>query len=189
MQPTSPTPGRLFPDNPQPQNGPRFASNVQQPLQPYEPQPRMQQTGSIPVIPVSPYTTGSLRPLHGGQPVSSMPPMATMPTAQAYQQATQPTVQEAPVVGTPLMVHTIQGTPVLVTREEMERTLGESAGKKKRARHKKAEEKGAGKSRKKVSLFWFVFGVIGILFLLYHLLESVGIPLLVFLHDVTGGAL
>lgn len=195
MQQMTPPQGHLFPDNqPQQPAAPRFASNAvpaAQNAQPYEPQVRMQQTGSIPVMPK--YGTGSLQTLHGTQPVNAMPPMATMPTAQAYQaqQEQQAARQQSAVDGTPLMVHTVQGTPVVVTLEEMERAIGEmeqKSGKKQKKKLKGAQQQ-SGRFVMKFSVLWCVFGVIGVISTGLALWEWAIIPLLVWLHQVTGGAL
>lgn len=77
-----PPKGRLFPDRPVEQtNAPRFSNNN---TQGYEAQPRMQQTGSYGMSQSSRYGTGSFQAVRDSQPVNTMPPMAAMPTAQAY---------------------------------------------------------------------------------------------------------
>lgn len=193
VQQMTPPQGHLFPDKPQQQPAaPRFASNAApaaQPAQSYEPQARMQQTGSIPVMPK--YGTGSLQTLHGTQPVTSMPPMATMPTAQAYQAQQAAQQQSAVTDGTPLMVHTVQGAPVVVTLEEMERAIGEMEQKsgKKQKKQLRGAQKQSGRFVMKFSVLWCVFGVIGVIATALTLWEWAIIPLLVWLHQVTGGAL
>jgi len=228
MQHMTPPQGRLFPDPPQePQQTPRFQSTLQQA---YEPQQRMQQTGSFPTYHSARYTTSSMQPLHSTQPVTTMPPMATMPTAQAYQQQLQqpvvpqplsePAPQSAPSRDdSPVIVNTLQGAPVLVTLEQLEEALcqlkarngltdlntdlrGEihaepakkRKGKKTKALHKAAhtENKAARKARPlkiTFSVTWFIFGVIGLVSTIIFLLEYFGIPLLVYLEELTGGKL
>lgn len=205
MQQTPPRSGNLFPDNPQPQSGPRFASNVPQlPPQPYEPQSRMHQTGAVPVLQQT-FGTGQLTPLHNTTPVTQLPPMSTMPVAQprqaqqpaprprkpAHPDAAEPAVSVAALQGTPLMVHTVQGIPVAVTAEEMQRALEEMSAKKgKKSRPPKAqpdEQKKKGRRRGKFSIVWNVFAFIGVVSVLLLLLEWIGMPLLVLLNDVTAG--
>lgn len=166
MQQQTPPQGRLFPDPPQEQRpaAPRFAPSA---TQPYEPQPRMQQTGSFPVYSSARYTTGSLQTLHT-QPVQTMPPMATMPTAQNYQ-ASMHQEQPQPVSqGTPMIVQTVQGTPVLVTLEQLQAALKaqnepekeeKATGKRSKARKEKKREKKPFSF--KLSVTWFIFGLIG----------------------------
>lgn len=184
MQQQTPPQGRLFPDPPQEQQqtAPRFASTG---TQPYEPQLRMQQTtGAYPTYNSARYTTGSLQTLHG-QPVQTLPPMATMPTAQAYQQAM---LQNQPVQqGSPMIVQTVQGTPVLVTLEQLQAALeqqkeklgekdaekdsekdGKKSRKKKTARESRKEKDTDSRKEKKqksvsvkFSVMWFIFGLIG----------------------------
>lgn len=186
MQQQTPPQGRLFPDPPQEQQtAPRFSSNTG--TQPYEPQLRMQQTGAYPMYNSARYSTGSLQTLHG-QPVQTLPPMATMPTAQAYQaamQQSQPAVQAQQ--GNPMIVQTVQGTPVLVTLEQLQAALeqqkekltraeaeqtADQDGKKarkprkeKRVRKEKAKDAEGKKEKKSVtfkfSILWILFGVIG----------------------------
>lgn len=205
MQPMTPPQGHLFPENQQQQQpaAPRFASNaipMAQPTQSYEPQVRMQQTGSFaPVsqqtgsLPVMPrYGTGSLQTLHGTQPVSTMPPMATMPTAQDYQaQQLAQQNQQSPKDGTPVMVRTVQGVPVVVSVEEMERaieSLEQKSGKKQKKKLQGAQKQ-QGRFAMKFSIVWCVFGIIGVIATALTLYERVIVPLLVWLHQVTGGAL
>ena len=125
MQQMTPPQGRLFPDTPKQQSAPRFASNAPQGAQAYEPQLRMQQTGSVPVMTMPRYATGQLQALHGAQPVTQMPPMSSLPTVSVYQamQAQPVNIPQTALEGTPIMVHTVQGAPVVVTKEEMERAL------------------------------------------------------------------
>lgn len=227
MQQMNPQQGHLFPDKPQAPAAPRFASNMPQTTQAYEPQQRMQQTGAIPVIPqqtgsfpvltqqtgsmpvlqMPQYPTGQLRTLHTGTPVTQLPPMSTMPTAQAYQtQQAQQAAQQAAgtIAGTPLVVHTVQGIAVAVTAEEMQRALDELAAKsgkqkqadqaqegkqaKKQKQKVKGKQKREGKFVMKFSVAWCAFGLIGIFSALCWLLEWVIIPVLVYLTNLTGGA-
>ena len=179
MQQQTPPQGRLFPDKPQQQTAHRFAGTT---AQGYEPQPRMQQTGPVPVYHSARYSTGSLQTLHGSQPVQNMPPIATMPTAQAYQAAQQ---------GNPILVQTVQGTPVIVSEEQLRQALeafdkqqaaGKKPGKKKSARKTKAEKAGEKEKKPfvlKLSVFWLIFGLIGIATVLVQLARYVVIPLLV----------
>lgn len=206
MQQMPPPSGGLFPDAPQQQSAPRFASNAPQSApQAYEPQGRM--PSAAPVMPQVSYATGQLRTLHGTQPVTQAPPMAAMPTAQAYQaqQAARPQPQQqtaAPqaqqtqaIQGTPLMVHTIHGIPVAVSAEEMERALEEHAsksgqkqtGKKKQKKEIRGKQKQSGSFVIKFSVVWFIFGAIGVITVVLLLLEWVGMPLLVMLNDLTTG--
>lgn len=202
MQQIPPPSGGLFPDTPQQPSTPLFASNMQQ-----TPQPGMQQTGSVPVLQVPRYATGQLRALHGTQPVQQMPPMSAMPVAPVY--AAQQTVppqphrqQPAPgqealpisaLEGTPLMVRTVQGTPVAVTAEEMERALEEHAGKsrqKQKGRQKKEsreKQKQSGRFSLKFSVAWCIFGVIGIISVVLLFLEWVAMPVLVLLQELLAG--
>jgi len=158
MQQQTPPQGRLFPDPPQEQQkpaAPRFASTA---TQPYEPQPRMQHTGAYPTYSSARYTTNSLQTLHT-QPVQTMPPMAAMPTAQAYQAAMQQKQQH--VEGNPVIVQTVQGTPVLVTVEQLQSALkGHEAPVDEKKQRKSRKEKKERKPRR-FSLVWFVFGLIG----------------------------
>lgn len=190
MQQPNPPQGRLFPDSPQPQSAPRFASNAPHSAQPYEPQQRMQQTGAVPTMTVPRYATGQLQALHGSTPASQMPPMASMPTAQAYQaqqgQTPAPSAESAQTA-TPLMVHTLQGVPVVVSAEEMRRALEDLDRKNGRKTAKDSGKKK--KKRGRFSIVWFVFGLIGVGATLLLLLEHVVIPLLVALNGLTGGAL
>lgn len=221
MQHMPPPQGRLFPDPPQEQQQttPRFQTT---PQQSYEPQLRMQQTGSFPTYHSARYTTSSMQPLHSTQPVTSMPPMATMPTAQAYQQQLQQTPEHQSAASrdeSPVIVNTLQGAPVLVTLEQLEEALrqlkarngltdlntdlrGEMQAepqqtrkaKKSKALRKaaKSENKAERKARPlkiTFSVTWFVFGVIGLVSTVIFLLEYFGIPLLVYLEELTGGRL
>lgn len=170
MQQMMPPQGPLFPENRQEQPKPRFPSNAQaSAAQNYEPQRRMQQTGSLPIYQSARYTTGSLQPVRASQPVSTMQPMATMPTVQQYQaqMASQP-AQE-----TPVMVHTVQGQPVVVSAEELRQALASLGAKsepqeqKKKLRQSKKQKSQQQKEQKqsrfamKMSVTWFVFGLIG----------------------------
>lgn len=179
MQQTPPT-GKLFPDHPQQPSGPRFASNApHQAPQTYEPQQRMQQTGSYQPIHPS-YGTGHLTPLHEAprqQPGVQNPPQQTAPAA---------------VEGTPLMVHTVQGVPVAVTAEEMERALAEMQERpgrrnKRLDRYEDAREQNRRKRSRRFSLVWNVFAFVGIISVILLILEWVGIPLLVLLNDLKAG--
>ena len=202
MQQMTPPSGHLFPDHPQQQSSPRFASNAPKAAQAYEPQVRMQQTGSVPVMTVPRYATGQLQALHGSIPATQMPPLATLPTAQVYQQqlvsqqvlpAQAAQVPESAITGTPLMVPTVQGAPVVVNYEEMMRAIEEMeqkpAMKKKRARKEKQEEKQK-RSHKIVlsfSLLWIVFGVIGMISTALWLWEWI-VYGLVWVQALIGGA-
>lgn len=199
MQQQNPPQGRLFPDPPQdqPTAAPRFSSTG---TQPYEPQLRMQQTGAYSLYHSARYTTGSLQALHG-QPVQTLPPMSTMPTAQAYQAAMQQaqTQPQASPQGTPLMVQTVQGTPVIVTLEALQAALAQQSGKapqsdrdeeaetperdrKRPARKQRRKERTLEKSEKerkakprriKLSVLWFVFGIIGMGTTAFYILRLV----------------
>ncbi len=196
MQQMTPPQGRLFPDNPSQQSAPRFASNAPQGAQAYEPQLRMQQTGSVPVMTMPRYATGQLQALHGSQPVTQMPPMSSLPTVSVYQamQAQPVNIPQTALEGTPIMVHTVQGAPVVVTKEEMERALASleeatDGRKKSRRRKKDANHEGAKtvKVVSKFSVFWMIFGVIGIVSSAIWVWEWIQY-LLVWLGQVTGGA-
>ena len=197
MQQMTPPQGRLFPDTPKQQSAPRFASNAPQGAQAYEPQLRMQQTGSVPVMTMPRYATGQLQALHGAQPVTQMPPMSSLPTVSVYQamQAQPVNIPQTALEGTPIMVHTVQGAPVVVTKEEMERALAyleEATDGRKKSRRRKKDAKHEGAKTVKVvskfSVFWMIFGVIGIVASAYYVWNWGVIPLLVWLHKVTGGA-
>lgn len=197
MQQMTPPQGRLFPDTPKQQSAPRFASNAPQGAQAYEPQLRMQQTGSVPVMTMPRYATGQLQALHGAQPVTQMPPMSSLPTVSVYQamQAQPVNIPQTALEGTPIMVHTVQGAPVVVTKEEMERALAsleEATDGRKKSRRRKKDAKHEGAKTVKVvskfSVFWMIFGVIGIAASAYYVWNWGVIPLLVWLHKVTGGA-
>lgn len=213
MQQQTPPQGRLFPDPPQEQqSAPRFQNTLSQA---YEPQQRMQQTGSFPTYHSARYTTSSMQPLHSTQPVTSMPPMATMPTAQVYQQ--QQAMQQPQANAA--VVHTVQGTPVLVTLEQLEESIRELkarsglnelpevqkiepiTGKKlRKAKNAKAKadmkteikteiraEKKARPIRITFSVAWCFFGVVGVISTVIFLLEYFGIPFLVYLEEIIGG--
>lgn len=203
--------GRAFPDTPQQPKAPLFASNA---TPGYEPQPRMQHTGSVPVIQAPKYATGQLRALHSTLPVQQMPPHSAYPAnplqaVQSYQarhaapeQTQEP--QQTAISGTPLMVRTVQGVAVAVTAEEMEKALAEHArkagkykGQKKHSepaqtgkqkKEKKQKQEKTGKFAMKFSVTWCAFGVIGIVSAALWLIEWVIIPLLVYLNSLTGGA-
>ena len=225
-----PPKGRLFPDRPVEQtNAPRFSNNN---TQGYEAQPRMQQTGSYGMSQSARYGTGSFQAVRDSQPVNTMPPMAAMPTAQAYtaQQAlsnsqrfstgnfqpvrdSQPVNTMPPVTtvaspmqpivqqGAPVMMQTVQGTPVLISPEQLQAAVAqltaqgllkpaeEEAAKAKADR--KAEKKACKEKKMKVvarpSLFWMIFGIIGIATVLYLLYGQVIVPLRVILYDLTNG--
>lgn len=196
MQQMTPPQGRLFPDTPKQQSAPRFASNAPQGAQAYEPQLRMQQTGSVPVMTMPRYATGQLQALHGAQPVTQMPPMSSLPTVSVYQamQAQPVNIPQTALEGTPIMVHTVQGAPVVVTKEEMERALASleeaTDGRKKSHRRKKDAKHEGAKTVKVVSrfsVFWMIFGVIGIVSSAIWAWEWIQY-LLVWLGQVTGGA-
>lgn len=177
-----PPAGKLFPDHPQQQSTPRFASNApQQTAQGYEPQLRMQQTGAYqPVHPA--FGTGQLTPLHS----ASSQPHPGRPG--------KPVPQSAPsaLPDTAVMVHTVQGTPVAVHAGELERALAEleqRAGKRK-ARKDKADDSREQKRRKRkrrFSMVWNVFAFVGIISVILLILEWVGIPLLVLLNNLRAG--
>ena len=196
MQQMTPPQGRLFPDTPKQQSAPRFASNAPQGAQAYEPQLRMQQTGSVPVMTMPRYATGQLQALHGSQPVTQMPPMSSLPTVSVYQamQAQPVNIPQTALEGTPIMVHTVQGAPVVVTKEEMERALAsleEATDGRKKSRRRKKDAKHEGAKTVKVvskfSVFWMIFGVIGIVSSAIWAWEWIQY-LLVWLGQVTGGA-
>ena len=196
MQQMTPPQGRLFPDTPKQQSAPRFASNAPQGAQAYEPQLRMQQTGSVPVMTMPRYATGQLQALHGAQPVTQMPPMSSLPTVSVYQamQAQPVNIPQTALEGTPIMVHTVQGAPVVVTKEEMERALAsleEATDGRKKSRRRKKDAKHEGAKTVKVvskfSVFWMIFGVIGIFSSAIWAWEWIQY-LLVWLGQVTGGA-
>lgn len=196
MQQMTPPQGRLFPDTPKQQSAPRFASNAPQGAQAYEPQLRMQQTGSVPVMTMPRYATGQLQALHGAQPVTQMPPMSSLPTVSVYQamQAQPVNIPQTALEGTPIMVHTVQGAPVVVTKEEMERALAsleEATDGRKKSRRRKKDAKHEGAKTVKVvskfSVFWMIFGVIGIVSSAIWAWEWIQY-LLVWLGQVTGGA-
>lgn len=223
--------GRLFPDRPVEQtNAPRFSSNN---AQGYEAQTRMQQTGSYGMSQSARYGTGSFQAVRDSQPVNTLPPMASMPTASNYAAAQQTlsnsqrfstgsfqpvrdsqpvntmppvtTVASAqqPVVqqGAPVMMQTVQGTPVLISQEQLQavaaqlaaqgliKPAGEESAKSKA--DKKAEKKARKEKKMKViarpSLFWMIFGIIGIATVLYLLYGQVVVPLRVILYDLTNG--
>lgn len=202
MQMMDPHQGHRFPDNPQPPQERRFASNMppqaQAQAQGYEQQGRM--PGTAPVMPPLTYPTGQLQALHGTQPVSTMPPMTT---------ARQGEISATAVQGTPLIVYTMQGVAVAVTDAEMQRVLDAQAAKSAQEQQgdqkQKGRQRGKQKSRQKkeirgkkeqkgsfaikFSVVWFVFGVIGVVSTALAAYEWVVIPFLVWLHQVTGGAL
>lgn len=222
-----PPKGRLFPDRPVEQtSAPRFSSNT---AQGYEAQARMQQTGSYGMSQSSRYGTGSFQAVRDSQPVNTMPPMASMPTAQSYAAAQQTlsssqrfstgsfqpvrdsqpvntmppvtTVAAAqPVVqqGAPVMMQTVQGTPVLISQEQLQAAAAQLAaqGLIKPAEEKdsakvKAGKKGRREKKQKViarpSLFWIIFGLIGVATVLYLLYGQVVVPLRVILYDLANG--
>lgn len=196
MQQMTPPQGRLFPDTPKQQSARRFASNAPQGAQAYEPQLRMQQTGSVPVMTMPRYATGQLQALHGAQPVTQMPPMSSLPTVSVYQamQAQPVNIPQTALEGSPIMVHTVQGAPVVVTKEEMERALAsleEATDGRKKSRRRKKDAKHEGAKTVKVvskfSVFWMIFGVIGIVSSAIWAWEWIQY-LLVWLGQVTGGA-
>ena len=190
MQHTTPPTGPYFDSNrPQEDKTYRFTSNDPLGARPYEPQPRMQQTGSVPVIQMPRYATGQLQALHNAPPVSQMPPMAQMPTASAWE--AQQAAAQKPVQGKPVIVRTTQGTPVLITREELERALQElQEAEKPRTRKGRKSEKTAKKEqvRPRRSLLFTVFSMIGVISVVLLLIEWVAIPLLVILQELIGGA-
>ena len=218
MQQMPPPQGRAFPDTPQQPKAPLFASNASNASNAapgYEPQPRMQHTGSVPVIQAPRYSTGQLRTLHSTLPVQQMPPMSSYPAnplqpgqaVQTYQarhampEQTQEPLSAAAINGTPLMVRTVQGVAVAVTAEEMEKALEEHARKsgkhrgkkksgepKKEKKEKKQKQEKSGKFALKFSVTWCAFGVIGIISAALWLFEWVIMPLLVYLNTLTGGA-
>jgi len=223
-----PPKGRLFPDRPVEQtNAPRFSTNN---TQGYEAQPRMQQTGSYGLSQSARYGTGSFQAVRDSQPVNTMPPMAAMPTAQAYtaQQAlsnsqrfstgsfqpvrdsqpvnTMPPVTTVaspmqPVVqqGAPVMMQTVQGTPVLISPEQLQAAVAQLTAQgllkpdeKKDESSKTKTDKNARKEKKmkvvaRPSLFWIIFGLIGIAAVLYLLYGQVVVPLRVILYDLANG--
>lgn len=208
MQQQTPPRGRLFPDPPQAQTqAPRFSSTG---AQPYEPQPRMQQTGAYPTYHSARYSTNSLQTLHV-QPVQTLPPMSTMPTAQTYQtalaqsQLSQQMKQNPSLQQTnPLIVQTVQGTPVVVSMEQLEEALrqqkekqgdsekAESTGKDRKERKAEKKQKKEKKEKATVvktrpSLFWIFFGLIGIATVLYLLYGQVIVPLRYYLYSLTSG--
>lgn len=173
MQQMMPPQGPLFPENRQEQPKPRFPSNAQaSAAQNYEPQLQMQHSGSLPIYQSARYASGTLQPVRASQPVSTMQPMATMPTVQQYQAqlAAQQQTQEKP-----LMLHTVQGQPVVISAEELRRALAsldaqsapqEQAQKKKLKQSKKQKSKQQKEQKQsrfamKMSVTWFVFGLIG----------------------------
>lgn len=181
MMQQQPPKGKLFPDHPQEQSGPRFASNApRQNPQSYEPQHRMQQTGSYqPVQP--PFGTSHLQPLHDK-------PFSRLQGAQEPPQQIPPSALE----GTPLMVYTVQGAPVAVTAEEMERALAELQSKPNKRKNRTSRtddsrEQKRRKGKRRFSLVWNVFAFVGIISVILLVLEWVGIPLLVLLNDLTAG--
>lgn len=177
MQQRTPPQGRLFPDPPEQQQPVSRFPNTN--VQPYEPQVRMQQSGRLPVYNASQYTTGSLQALHGTQPVQSMQPLAAMPTASAYQ--AQQAAQQNPSQGTPVIVQTVQGVPVLVSIDELKRAVGEqeaSPEKEPKDKRKSRKERQPRRSLK-LSAMWFVFGLIGLATVLVQTARYVVIPLLV----------
>lgn len=183
MQQMNPQEGRLFPEQPQQQAAHRFPSNAPQPpVQSYEPQPRMQNTGSYQPLQQSAYTTAQLQALHGTVPphlLSQLPPTV--------------------VQGTPLLVYTDKGVPVAVTDQEMKRALAaqgelqeqeQEAGQKKKRRQKKelhGKKEQTGRFVMKFSVTWLVFGVIGIIATALTVYEWVVVPLLVWLYQLIGG--
>lgn len=189
MQPMTPQEGRLFPDTPQQQSAPRFASNAPHTVpQTYEPQPRMHNTGSYPVLQQPTYVTGQLQALHG-TPVTQLPRMSAVGS----------TVPPTAIQGTPLLVYTDKGTPVAVTDQEMQRALAAHAApqeqtqqgrQRKKARQKKelrGKKEQTGKFAMKFSVTWCIFGVIGIISTALTVYEWVIVPLLVWLNQLIGG--
>ena len=129
--------------------------------------------------------------------VTQMPPMSSLPPVSVYQamQAQPVNIPQTALEGTPIMVHTVQGAPVVVTKEEMERALAsleEATDGRKKSRRRKKDAKHEGAKTVKVvskfSVFWMIFGVIGIAASAYYVWNWGVIPLLVWLHKVTGGA-
>lgn len=175
MQQMQPPQGRLFPDKQEQQSAPRFSSNAQGAAQNYEPQLRMQQSGSLPIYQSNRYPTGQMQPVQASQPVNTLPPMSTMPTAQAYQQQlAQQAMQQQSTVEKPVLLHTIQGQPVLIDMAEIRQTLGldeqpthEESLKKLRKARQTMEQKKTSKQEKqsrftmKMSVTWFLFGLVG----------------------------
>lgn len=179
MQQMMPPTGPLFPDNRQEQHTPRFPSNAQTiPPQKYEPQLQMQHSGSLPIYQSAQYASGTLQPVHSSQPVSTMKPMATMPTAQEYQAhlAVQYAAAQNPQEK-PLLLHTVQGQPVVISAETLRKAAAaldaqaapqeaQHQSKKKLRQQKKQknrQEKVQKQSRfaMKMSVTWFIFGLIG----------------------------
>lgn len=174
MQQMMPPQGPLFPENRQEQPKPRFPSNAQaSAAQNYEPQLRMQQSGSLPIYQSARYASGTLQPVRASQPVSTMQPMATMPTVQQYQaQLAAQQTQE-----TPLMLHTVQGQPVIVSAEELRKAVAALGVQSEPQKQTKKQEKKLRQSKKqksqqqkeqkqsrfvmKMSVTWFIFGLIG----------------------------
>ncbi|MBQ7848600.1 MAG: hypothetical protein IJ343_02605 [Clostridia bacterium] len=177
MQQMMPPQGPLFPDNRQEQQKPRFPSNAQAaPAQNYEPQLRMQQSGSLPIYTSARYASGTLQPVRASQPVSTMQPMATMPTAQQYQaQLAAQTAAQQQSQEKPLVLHTVQGQPVVINADELRQALAalnvqnapQEQKQTKKLRQSKKQKSQQQKEQKqsrfmmKMSVTWFVFGLIG----------------------------
>lgn len=209
MQQMFPPDRRLFPDNPQQQSAPRFASNAPQAsTQSYEPQARMQNTGSYPPVQQQyPYAAGQLQALHSA-PDGRTPRIPVIPLTGSQQ--IPATAQE----GTLLLVYTSEGTPVNITDKEMERALtahaengqqqtqkGRHKGKRKQAQKQESGQKQESTQKKEIrgkkeqtgkfvmkfSIAWCVFGVIGIISTALTVYEWVIVPLLVWLNGLIGG--
>lgn len=124
------------------------------------------------------------------QPIS---PRQSAAARRARQCAEESELPVTALTGTPLMVYTVQGAPVAVNAEEMERALQEHAGKsrnKQKNRQQKeiqGKEKQKGKFAMRFSLAWCIFGVIGVISTVLLFLEWVAVPVLVLLHDLLAG--
>lgn len=134
------------------------------------------------------FSTGSFQPVRDSQPVNTMPPVTTVTAAQ-------PVVQQ----GAPVMMQTVQGTPVLISQEQLQAVAAQLAAQglikpgeeKDDTTTKKAGKKIRREKKQKVvarpSLFWIIFGLIGVATVLYLLYGQVVVPLRVILYDLANG--
>lgn len=132
-------------------------------------------------------------PQPAAQAVQHGAPRQSAAARRARQSAEETELPVTALTGTPLMVYTVQGAPVAVNAEEMERALQEhegKSGKKQKNRQQKeirGKEKQKGKFAMKFSVAWCIFGVIGIISTVLLFLEWVAVPVLVLLHDLLAG--
>lgn len=135
------------------------------------------------------FSTGSFQPVRDSQPVNTMPSVTTVSSAQ------QPVVQQ----GAPIMMQTVQGTPVLISQEQLQAVVAQLTAqglikpdaKKDESSKTKTDKKSRKEKKMKVvarpSLFWIIFGLIGIAAVLYLLYGQVVVPLRVILYDLANG--